>query len=283
LKELRDAKVPLCGVSAAPLDNSIYTWHANLRGPEQSAFKGGVFHLEMVFPTNYPVSPPTVTFFTEVPHPNVFGKTVCLDMLQKQPAKGGESWEGWTSAYTVESVLLQLQSFLLEAPLEVGGNEAGWGGTQSVSGAGDGRLSPREAMRSRDSRAKYKKAVDEANAYKCTLCPHRGPIEPYPKFHEKDQDIDQYVLVDAEAKELLRDEFLCYHSRTRLAEASLGIGISIARLPRTGEIRSVQPTLDLLCLRAFTKQKVRQSAANERFTHWLPLFFGERDDYEVKI
>jgi hypothetical protein len=33
----------------------------------------------------------------------------------------------------------------------------------------------------------------------------------------------------------------------------------------------------------FTKQKVRLSAANERFTHWLPLFFGEREDYEVKV
>jgi hypothetical protein len=114
-------------------------------------------------------------------------------------------------------------------------------------------MSPREAMRARDSRAKYKKAVDEANAYKCPTTPHRGALEPWPKFNEKEQDIDEYVLVDADEKDLLRGEFLCFHSRTRLAEASLGIGVSIARLPRTGEIRSVNPTLDLLCLRAFTK------------------------------
>jgi len=60
LKELREADIPLCGVTAAPLDNSIFEWHGNLRGPENSAFKGGVFHISMTFPQNYPCSPPTV-------------------------------------------------------------------------------------------------------------------------------------------------------------------------------------------------------------------------------
>lgn len=123
--------------------------------------------------------------------------------------------------------------------------------------------------------------MEDANAFKCTECSHRGPIEPYPKFHDKDQDEEQYVVL-REPKEMLRDEFFCYHSRTRLAEQSLGIGISISRLPRTGEIRTVQPTLDLLCLRAYTKQKVRNSASNERFTHWFPLYFGEKEPYERK-
>lgn len=229
----------------------------------------------MDFPTNYPVNPPTITLMTDIPHPNVFGKDLCLDMLKKTK---GEKWEGWTTAYTVESILIQLQSFLFEAPIEIDTNAS-----DLQSAVGSERLSPRAAMRARDSRAKYKKAVDEANAFKCTITPHRGALEPWPKFNEKESDIDEYVLVDIDQKELLRDEYLCFHSRTKLAEASLGIGVSIHRLPRTGEIRSVQPTLDLICLRAFTKQKVRLSAANERFTHWLPLFFGEREDYEVKV
>lgn len=80
---------------------------------------------------------------------------------------------------------------------------------------------------------------------------------------------------------MLGEEFLCYHSRCRLPEVSLGIGVSLSRLPRTGEIRSVTPTLDLLSLRAFTKQKVRRSIDNERFTHWLPLYFGESEPYEI--
>ena len=78
-----------------------------------------------------------------------------------------------------------------------------------------------------------------------------------------------------DAKSILKEEFLCFHSRNKLPEVSLGVGVSLSRLPRTGEIRSVKPTLDLLSLRAFTKQKVRRSIDGERFTHWLPLYFGE--------
>ena len=106
-KEWRDATVPLVGVSAAPMDDNFYVWHANLKGPEQSAYYGGVFHLSIAFPPNYPCSPPTIHLKTDVPHPNVFGSTICLDMLQ--PKKKDAGWyDGWTSAYTVESVLIQL-------------------------------------------------------------------------------------------------------------------------------------------------------------------------------
>ncbi len=35
-------------------------------------------------------------------------------------------------------------------------------------------------------------------------------------------------------------------------------------------------------MRAFVKQKVRHSLSNEKFTHWLPLFFGEKDVIEAK-
>jgi len=82
--------------------------------------------------------------------------------------------------------------------------------------------------------------------------------------------------------ELLRDELVCFHTKMKLKESTLGIGVTINRLPRTGEIRMVTPTLDLLSMRAFIKQKVRHSLSNEKFTHWLPLFFGEKDEFEEK-
>jgi ubiquitin-protein ligase len=71
LKELEDQTIPLVGISARPLSNSLFTWHGNLRGPEGTPFEGGVFHFEMTFPLNYPVSPPTLKLFTQIPHPFV--------------------------------------------------------------------------------------------------------------------------------------------------------------------------------------------------------------------
>ena len=43
-KELKDAEIPLVGVSAAPLENSFFVWHANLKGPQGTVYEGGVFH-----------------------------------------------------------------------------------------------------------------------------------------------------------------------------------------------------------------------------------------------
>ena len=103
--ELKNSAIPLVGVSATPQDDDFFTWCANIRGPETSAFYGGVFHMEISFPRNYPVSPPSIRLCTQIPHPNVFGNTLCLDMLQEK-SRNSNWYEGWTSAYTVESVLI---------------------------------------------------------------------------------------------------------------------------------------------------------------------------------
>jgi hypothetical protein len=82
--------------------------------------------------------------------------------------------------------------------------------------------------------------------------------------------------------ELLGEELTCFHTKLRIRDTTLGIGVSISRLPRTGEIRLITPTDDLLSMRAFVKHKVRHSLSNEKFTHWFPLYFGEKDILEIK-
>ena len=113
LKELEDSQIPMVGVTARPLSSSLYIWHGNLRGPEGTPFEGGVWHIEITFPTDYPVSPPSIRLFTPIyHHPNVIGDySVCLDILDSTQK---QIYQGWTSAYTVETVLIQLQSFLFE-------------------------------------------------------------------------------------------------------------------------------------------------------------------------
>jgi len=77
-------------------------------------------------------------------------------------------------------------------------------------------------------------------------------------------------------KDLLKDELLCYHTRLSLNEVTLGVGITTKVLPRTGKINSAEAQQDLLSMRAFNKQKVRHSISGDRFTSWLPLYFGEK-------
>lgn len=71
------------GVTARPLESDLFTWHANIRGPEGTPYEGGVFHLELKFPLSYPNHPPTIRLFNKLSHPNVFGDYICLDMLQQ--------------------------------------------------------------------------------------------------------------------------------------------------------------------------------------------------------
>lgn len=40
--------------------------------------------------------------------------------------------------------------------------------------------------------------------------------------------------------------------------------------------------MDLMNMRSFTKLKIRRSLQNTRFTHWLPLYFGENEIFTVE-
>jgi hypothetical protein len=46
-------------------------------------------------------------------------------------------------------------------------------------------------------------------------------------------------------------------------------------------ISYVNPTIDLMSMQAFRKHSVRKSLDGSRFSHFLPLYFGETEKYEV--
>ena len=107
----------LVDISAAPLENNLFEWHGNLW------FGDAPLHFALFFPDNYPTAPPTCALASRLPHPNVsragfewsggFEWSLCLDLLE--PAPKGEAaapYTGWSSAYSVHSILLQLQAFL---------------------------------------------------------------------------------------------------------------------------------------------------------------------------
>ena len=61
-------------------------------GPADSPYQGGVFFLNIHFPSDYPFKPPKVSFTTRIYHPNVNSNgSICLDILNAQ----------WSPALTI--------------------------------------------------------------------------------------------------------------------------------------------------------------------------------------
>ncbi len=88
--------------SAGIVDDDIYHWSAQILGPEDSPYYGGVFNLQIHFPTEYPFKPPKINFKTNIYHPNIMNGNICLDILKDQ----------WSPALTISKVLLSLCSLL---------------------------------------------------------------------------------------------------------------------------------------------------------------------------
>ena len=113
-------------IMKSPLhDNGIYYIHddadmlrgyAMIVGPEDTPYFGGYYFFELKFPTDYPHSPPKVTYWTNGDNirfnPNLYkcGK-VCVSLLN--------TWRGdqWTSCQTISTVLLTLCTLLCKDPL----------------------------------------------------------------------------------------------------------------------------------------------------------------------
>jgi ubiquitin-protein ligase len=111
-------------------DNGIYYSHddsdmtkgyAMIVGPSDTPYFGGYYFFKFDYPSDYPFSPPKVTYMTNDGmtryNPNLYkcGK-VCVSILN--------TWSGdkWSSCQTINSILLTLCSLLNDAPLE---NEPG--------------------------------------------------------------------------------------------------------------------------------------------------------------
>ena len=93
------------GCSAGPRGDNMYVWDAIIAGPPDSPFSGGIFQLEVHFPTDYPFKAPKVTFLTKIYHPNISSHgTICLDILKEQ----------WSPALTISKVLLSISSLLTD-------------------------------------------------------------------------------------------------------------------------------------------------------------------------
>ena len=91
---------PVPGITAVPEDANARYFRVIIKGPQESPYAGGSFHLELYLPEEYPMSPPKVRFTTKIYHPNIdkLGR-ICLDILKDK----------WSPALQIRTVLLSIQ------------------------------------------------------------------------------------------------------------------------------------------------------------------------------
>lgn len=120
-------KRPTPGVVArpAPQCEDMLTWEFALAGPPDTPFEHGLFTGRLVFPLDYPLSPPRMAFSPALTHPNVYGYgerrgEVCISILHTgADATGYERVEErWSPVQSVHSVLLSVLSMLAEPNCE---------------------------------------------------------------------------------------------------------------------------------------------------------------------
>jgi ubiquitin-conjugating enzyme E2 G1 len=112
------AKNPIDLVSVGLVDDSnIHEWEILMMGPDGTLFEGGFFKARLVFPNDFPNMPPTMTFTSEMWHPNIYtdGK-VCISILHPP---GDDEFntqetadERWRPILGVEQILVSVISML---------------------------------------------------------------------------------------------------------------------------------------------------------------------------
>jgi len=113
-KQLKDD--PVEGFLCVPYEDNFFHWSVYIEGPRDTIFEGGIFELEMDFPKDYPMMPPSLNFVSEFWHPNVYpdGK-VCISILHP-PGEDEMSnelpGERWMPSQTVTTIILSVISML---------------------------------------------------------------------------------------------------------------------------------------------------------------------------
>ncbi|KAH8009083.1 hypothetical protein HPB51_010273 [Rhipicephalus microplus] len=104
---------PASCVFAAPEENDITVMHAVIVGSWDSPLEGGLFHLVLKCPPDYPIRPPHAFFLTGAQsgvsfNSHIYGGRICLDTLGL----------AWSPAQTVGSLLVSILSLLSDGAEE---------------------------------------------------------------------------------------------------------------------------------------------------------------------
>lgn len=104
-------------------ESNIYEWEILIVGPDGTMYEEGMFKARLVFPNDFPNMPPTMTFKSEMWHPNVYENgEVCISILH---APGEDPFnqqelpeERWRPVLGVEQIVVSVISMLSDPNFE---------------------------------------------------------------------------------------------------------------------------------------------------------------------
>ncbi|EDW68919.1 ubiquitin-conjugating enzyme E2 D3 [Drosophila virilis] len=104
-RELAEIKRnPLAGCKVDMLNSNLFEWIAALEGPKGTPYEGGLFHIHVTFPHDYPFTPPNLRFLTKIYHCNVHADQICV--------------EKWSPVLTVGKLLVSVLALLVSPNLQ---------------------------------------------------------------------------------------------------------------------------------------------------------------------
>ena len=116
LKEYKDNQLnPEYYFSGKPRENSFFTWDFFIIGPPGTIYEGGVFDGEIIFPRDYPNSPPKVKFTSPIIHPNIYSDgNVCISILHDGDDRYNyeKRSERWNPSHSFYSIMMSIISLL---------------------------------------------------------------------------------------------------------------------------------------------------------------------------
>ena len=105
-------KNPIPAIDVQANVNNILEWHFVIHGGENTLYQGGMYHGMLIFPPEYPFSPPMILFLT----PNGRFKTnerICFSLSDFHP-------EEWKPAFSVTTVLQGVREFMHDSTETIG-------------------------------------------------------------------------------------------------------------------------------------------------------------------
>jgi ubiquitin-protein ligase len=293
LQELE--KEPAEGVGIAQLGNNIFKYVVNAK-ILFGCYENFIIQMEMTIPENYPISPPEIRLFPNQNYGNRFHHHIflasdgycdlCIDITKNKFLSTNEKGSGWTAAYTLKSLLFQIQNFLAIHDLHQEPNP------ESVK-----KLFVQ-------NKAYYRKFFDQEG--KEVLHTYENP---YPKIHENNNNYNKNNIFNNEQEELeakeaeaelfrrklleeeIKNNITCYITKSNYIEdkkLALGYPVFITYdfkqqsefipipeiLSYDAFMYQMQQTSNLSKLDSYFSVKFK-SSMGEFFSHWFPIYLDE--------